>query len=403
MAYRILSFSGGGIRGIFQAAYLREVAGALSNPLYRNFELVAGTSTGAILALGVALGIEPEVMVQLFRLHGPAIFTSRWFGAVRSGPRYQQAALRSALAEAFGNRRLGDTKIPVVIAAVKLNTFTCRGFSTVKGAISEDHDKNLTAVDVALASSAAPTYFPSVKPEGEERGYLDGGVWANDPSLLAILYAHRYQDIPFNQIRLVSIGNGEAPQGELSDDFDQRMTISPAMVGSIFELMFSTQKHISDWYAATLIGQENIFKVNCTLKTPVRLDDAAAAIAVLPSHAQEEARGSGSAKLLKSFLDPPVLGGFGIEPSLPPSTLPPSNWQGPRGLDHRDNLGASLPDGLLPAAALPAPRLPTAVAGHHAAAQASASADTLAGLNALPAAAAAALPEGRCRYCGRSG
>src|SRR5262249_9094149 len=86
MAYRILALSGGGMGGIFQAVCLRELAKLLRpKPLRECFELVAGTSTGAIIALGIALQIDPERIVELFRVHGPTIFARRWLASLRKG------------------------------------------------------------------------------------------------------------------------------------------------------------------------------------------------------------------------------------------------------------------------------------------------------------------------------
>src|SRR5713101_7106486 len=108
MATRILSLSGGGIRGIFQAVYLKEIAVQLDRPLRDSFDLIAGTSTGAIIALGVALGVDLNRIVNLFEVHGSDIFpqgvrrASKWVHSwLGKGPRYDQGPLRRILNGVF--------------------------------------------------------------------------------------------------------------------------------------------------------------------------------------------------------------------------------------------------------------------------------------------------------------
>src|SRR5262249_3494279 len=128
MPYRILSLSGGGIRGIFQAVYLREAAKHLPGKLGDHFDLITGTSTGAIIALGVALDIDPSRVVDLFVRVGARIFSPKfsWYLSLFRGPRYDDSLLRKALSDVFGPARLGDCRKPVVIIATTLNRFAFR-------------------------------------------------------------------------------------------------------------------------------------------------------------------------------------------------------------------------------------------------------------------------------------
>ena len=105
---RILSLNGGGIRGIFQAVFLRDLANALGGPLYKHFDLIAGTSTGAILALGVALDVDLNKAVALFEKEGPNIFPkytqrlakySVW--SLGKGPNYDADVLAPLLRSMF--------------------------------------------------------------------------------------------------------------------------------------------------------------------------------------------------------------------------------------------------------------------------------------------------------------
>lgn len=107
---------------------LRKIAEVLPRPLSANFELVAGTSTGAIIALGVALQKDTARVVDLFRKHGQQIFARRRLARIRKGSRYAPQFLRQVLTEVFDNARLKDCKTDVVVTATTLNNFEPRVF-----------------------------------------------------------------------------------------------------------------------------------------------------------------------------------------------------------------------------------------------------------------------------------
>lgn len=317
MPTRILSLSGGGIRGIFQAVYLREIATQLSKPLSEYFDLVAGTSTGAIIALGVALGIDLSKIVQLFETHGGDIFPSTvrrsanrtlsWF---YRGPRYDQEPLRRILGEVFqadGTRQLQmkDCRPPVVIAAATLDRYQIRTFTTLDRCGAPDsRDGELFAADVALASAAAPLFFPAFRPRGrmqngqiriEERTYVDGGVWANNPTLWAVMQAHRHMGVAFTDMRVISVGNGEVPAGSVGIDFNNLLRAK--MLSPILDIIFSTQSELSDLSTAYLLNDENMsgermLRVNAQLDKIIDLDDVFEAVRRLKPLAEQAARNS---------------------------------------------------------------------------------------------------------------
>lgn len=301
MAYHILSLSGGGVRGIFQAVCLREIAKLLTKPLSSYFDLIAGTSTGAIIALGVALNVDPARIVDLFRVHGPKIFSRRSLADIRKGPRYPPQPLREALTEVFGNRRLNECKPSVAIAATTLNRFQIRVFTTIPRK-ERELDLDLSVVDVIMASCAAPTFFPPVRPTGGERYYVDGGIWANSPSLMAAVWAYTYAQALFRDIRLVSIGNGKFPEGAIADEFSRLRPVSREMISSLFDMMFATQNDMAEAVLEKLITRPNMLQIDTELKELISLDDAHEALRVLPSEAEGVARNRFNE--LKQFLKP---------------------------------------------------------------------------------------------------
>jgi patatin-like phospholipase/acyl hydrolase len=318
MPVRILSLSGGGIRGIFQAVFLREIALQLQTPLRDNFDLIAGTSTGAIIALGVALGIDLDKIVRLFEKHGPEIFpeqkrrASQWtvsYGC--KGPVYDQTPLHDALTEVFTEKegaqfQLKDCKPPVVIPATTLNRYQIRSFTILErcGAPASV-DGELFAADVALASSAAPIFFPAYRPRGrrasneqmrtEERTYADGGLWANNPVLHAVMTARRCWNTEFADMRIISIGNGEIPAGAVEVDFNDMRRAK--MLKPVMDMMFATQSELADETVGALLDDPQfsgarMLRINTQLDVQIELDDVKSAIDRLKPHAEVEARSS---------------------------------------------------------------------------------------------------------------
>lgn len=301
MAYHILSLSGGGMRGMFQAVCLREIAKLLPKRLSSYFDLIAGASTGAIIALGVALDVDPERIVDLFRVQGPRTFTRRRLAWIRKGPRYSARPLRQALTDVFGNRQLRACKTHVAVPATTLDRFQIRVFTNFERK-DRELDLDLSVVDVIMASCAAPTFFAPVRPTGGERSYVDGGIWANSPSLMAVVWAYTYAQAPLRDIRLVSIGNGKFPEGAIADEFSRLRPVSREMISSLFDMMFATQNDMAEAVLEKLIDRLNMLQLDTELKEIISLDDAGLALRVLPAEAEGVARNRFNE--LKRFLKP---------------------------------------------------------------------------------------------------
>lgn len=238
--FRILSLDGGGVRGAFTAAFLAQVERKLGKPVGEYFDLIAGTSTGGIIATALALG-EPAAAVEaMYEKHAEAIFSrpseralplwARLLGpfirkrmrgvdeAWLLGTKYEPHHLRRALTEVLGDRTLEQAKRRLLVPAVDLARGQTVVFKTphLPGL---DRDRHFRAVDVVMATTAAPTYFPHAV-IGSGSAYCDGGLWANNPSVVAIAEACRISeacarpgvDSPFSpsEIKLLSIGTGES-------------------------------------------------------------------------------------------------------------------------------------------------------------------------------------------------
>jgi uncharacterized protein len=193
--FRILSLDGGGIRGILTAVLLDRLQKeypALLNVRPDAITLIAGTSTGGILALGLADGLTPAQIRDLYVVNGRSIFDATWTRDIRdlgglAGSKYDNSNLKQVLQQTFGGKKLDDLKTRVLIASFHLDdedptarSWKPKFFHNFPG---PDSDGAAMVVDVAMETSAAPTYFPSYN------GYVDGGVVANNPSMAALAQA----------------------------------------------------------------------------------------------------------------------------------------------------------------------------------------------------------------------
>ena len=216
---RALCLYGGGYLGLATAAFLKEVEEHFAVHSWERFQLFAGTSTGAIIAIALARGMTAAEVVDLYRGLRAEVFPDslgisrrirRVRGLVRS--QYDNDALCKALTAAFGNETVGDIHAAgrsILVPAFCLTTGLPRVFKT-------DHSGDLTLhdryklVDVALASSAAPIYFPVAHvevptTEGASEHFVDGGLVANDPALLAYAECISHLGAKPQDIKLLSV------------------------------------------------------------------------------------------------------------------------------------------------------------------------------------------------------
>jgi len=203
--FQILALSGGGYRGLYTAKILADFEEEIGAPIATRFDLIAGTSIGGILALAVAAGIPAKVMVDLFVEHGEEIFKRRFSlkGILRAP--YSAKPLQNLLSDPklFGERTLGESKHPVLIPAINYSSGQPQVFKTSHHP-SFKRDHNFRLVDIALATSAAPAYFP--RHTFNHNQYVDGGLYANAPGLLAAHEAQIFFEQSCDSVHLLSIG-----------------------------------------------------------------------------------------------------------------------------------------------------------------------------------------------------
>lgn len=203
--FQILALDGGGIKGMFSAAVLAHLEDDLGISVSDHFDLIVGTSTGGIIALGLGSGLSPKEIVEFYVKKGPAIFSGVLSGLKHCmHAKYNPSPLKDALKDCYGDKRLADSNKRLVIPSYNLGEDDIYIFKTPHHE-RYNRDYKVPLWKVAMATSAAPTYFPSFKDIDHIR-LVDGGVWANNPVLIGIIEATGVLDIPLSGIKAFSLG-----------------------------------------------------------------------------------------------------------------------------------------------------------------------------------------------------
>ena len=216
--FRILSIDGGGIKGAIPAAFLAHLESHLEKPIVEYFDLIAGTSTGGIIALGLTAGLEAKEISQFYTEKGPDIFKSgngsllqkyiggpfRWWKQLLFSTKFTNEDLNEAVTSVFGERYLGDAKTRLLIPSYNGKINKVYLFRTAHHErLRNDYLESM--VNVAMATAAAPTYFPSkILDSGVE--LIDGGVWANNPVSMAVVEAITTLNQRPENIHVLSLG-----------------------------------------------------------------------------------------------------------------------------------------------------------------------------------------------------
>jgi patatin-like phospholipase/acyl hydrolase len=238
--FRILALDGGGLRGVIPVTILQEVEKMTGKPIWESFDLIAGTSTGGLIAcaltIPVGLGVKKnkyslEQILEIYTKRGKEIFPPRdnWFSqkinAINdlSNPKYSDKGVQKVFSEVLGDAKINDCLTHLLITSYDLNNNVPLIF---KSRSSKKHnEQNILMYHICRATSAAPTYLPAYEfeyPNDDEiphRLCIDGGVYINNPSLGALAefskYHHEYipgtdpnTEIDYNNVHVLSVGTG---------------------------------------------------------------------------------------------------------------------------------------------------------------------------------------------------
>jgi hypothetical protein len=206
----LLAIDGGGAKGVLPASFLATLEEHLEGSIVDHFDLIVGTSTGGIIALGLAAGIPPAEIRDFYLERGPRIFQGNRIarGARQwATAKYSEANLRTELDHVFRDRRLGESTTRLVIPSMDVDSGRVHLWKTAHHT-SLVQDYKHPMVDVAMATSAAPTFFKAHL-SGSGAPLIDGGVFANNPAGLAAVEAIGVLNWPREQVAILSISCGQ--------------------------------------------------------------------------------------------------------------------------------------------------------------------------------------------------
>jgi uncharacterized protein len=281
--FRVLTLDGGGIRGIYTASVLHGIAAHFLAKqeegwdVGRHFNLIAGTSTGGLLACGLAAGLSTATIVRILEEFGPRIFSNPqpdgrlklllWATKCAGKPANSCDPLRAALQKGFENKTIGEIyesrKIALCIPASRLLDWSPKVFKTPHFK-HFTRDKDVSLVDVCLATCAAPILMPvAVVNEANHADaagkFVDGGLWANNPALIGLLEALDLCTDPetgkiLRPIDVLSVGTSGGAAGEVLEDRVNRGLFDWGFGAGVIDLSLELQDRASDYVMAKLVN-----------------------------------------------------------------------------------------------------------------------------------------------------
>lgn len=261
MTYRILSLDGGGVRGLFTIVLLQRLDEAFPGWL-KKVDLLAGTSTGGVIAIGLAAGLAPRDLRHLYYHHMRRVFQDSLLDDLAdlgrvNGAEYSISPLEKVLYQYLGDRPLGTLEKKVLIPAFDLDnrhpdpmrrSWKPKFFHNFPG---DDSDEAIPAYKAAVYTSAAPTYFPS------EDGFIDGGVVAPNPSMAAIAQTQDTRSAldprpTLADLRVLSLGTGGTRRFIQGDRLDWGYL---QWAQPLSDLVLQGASGVAEYQASQLLGE----------------------------------------------------------------------------------------------------------------------------------------------------
>lgn len=273
--FKILSLDGGGIRGVFSAHVLKRLEEELGRKIIEHFDLVAGTSTGSILAAAVACDINLEEVINLYKEYGAKIF-DRHRSCVPKGLKllckslYEKNHLDSVISGVIGEKTLGEISFPLVIPATNIGSGIVHVFKSNYSS-GFTRDPKVLLKDAVLASCSAPMYFDPTRVN--EYLIADGGLWANNPALVASIEALRFFGKEIGDIRVLSIGTGHARTSYGVDSGKGWGFLSGWKREEFVNFWMSLQSQSINNYLQLLLGRDHVVRIDFDTDLPLPLDD----------------------------------------------------------------------------------------------------------------------------------
>ncbi len=273
--FKILAIDGGGIRGVFPAHILNCLQKRLGIDVNNYFDMIAGTSTGSIIASAIACKISPEKIIKLYKEKGRKIFVGKnvllpKFIKPAFISLYKNEGLIKILKEEFGDIKLGDIKIPLLLPATDIGNGSVHVF---KSGYSSDFSRDIErfVYEAVSASCSAPIYFDPIRIDK----YLlaDGGVWANNPSLAAVIDAKKRLNIDFDKIKIFSLGTGHSRIAYNISTHKYWGFLTGLNGKEFVSFILSLQSQSINNYLHLLLNKEQILRIDFESDKQLPLDD----------------------------------------------------------------------------------------------------------------------------------
>ncbi|MGH2745199.1 MAG: CBASS cGAMP-activated phospholipase [Thermoleophilaceae bacterium] len=285
---RVLAIDGGGIRGLIPALVLAELERRAGRRVFELFDLIAGTSTGGILACALCAPdpLPAEEVAAIYEEEGPAIFDRSVWQRIRSAEglldeKYDAGALNRALERFLGDKRLAEATPELIVPTYDMSEPGPYFFKTRNARERRTEDFPLTVV--ARATSAAPTYFEPLPVR--ERALVDGGVFAVNPAMSAFAEVLRFHPSP--NVVLLSLGTGQRTRRRRFADVDDWGLVEWAR--PILDVVFDGSSDAVDYQLRHVLGEDRYWRLQVELtRASDDLDDASPEnLRELRAHAEE--------------------------------------------------------------------------------------------------------------------
>jgi predicted acylesterase/phospholipase RssA len=262
--FKVLSIDGGGIKGLYSSRILENFEKRFNCRIADYFDLICGTSTGGLIALGISLKLPVSLISNLYEKRGSKIFPSQkkiiaFLKQFFWNSKYSNKELKKALDEVFNDSRIEESYCLLCIPSFSLNDGRPFIFKLDHKEGNLQRDKRTKYVDVGLATSAAPTYLPIVSiPNYGDRQFIDGGVYANNPTLIGIVEALKYfvgENKQFQNLKVLSIASLESPSGRLSKKKQNRSFLD--WNKDLFSVISEGQAYSTEYFIQTLSSHCN--------------------------------------------------------------------------------------------------------------------------------------------------
>ncbi|WP_445749611.1 CBASS cGAMP-activated phospholipase [Polaribacter sp.] len=275
--FKILSIDGGGIKGLYSASILKQFEKKFNCQTSDHFDMICGTSTGGLIALALSLKISAEEICEFYEKKGELIFPKHkkrkipFFGTIdygflkqiAKGGKYSDKGLKEALKEIFSEKKIKDCNNLLCIPSYSITEAKPKifKFDHKKGELSRDNEAPI--IDIALATTAAPTYFPLAESEFyNNEQFIDGGVWANNPTLVGLLEALNYfvgngKDKEYDSIEILSLSSLTVTGGKKTGLKRERSFKDWG--ADLFETSMNGQSYFTDFFLTKIT---EIYDVN---------------------------------------------------------------------------------------------------------------------------------------------